>query len=224
MRAAPDCRPPLTARHASQPRSSSTSHPPQKQDAVHRELRPGTGKEGSSRGPEPAQDRCAAPHGRLRAPPGPRPRRRPPRRRRPTRHVPRQQQQAGGNEDILSSATGPSTARCSKDVTTHQHRPGARPGRPCPVPACSGQPLPGERRFSSALGNRVFFFLLVVSRSTCPPLFPPPPLYRNCGSAVAALRWRLDDNHHTIAKRLKRTQTEVYSHPSPFMLHETLVP
>jgi hypothetical protein len=27
------------------------------------------------RGPEPAQDRCAAPHGRLRAPPGPRPRR-----------------------------------------------------------------------------------------------------------------------------------------------------
>ena len=86
---------------------------------------------------------------------GPRPRRRPPRRRRPTRHVPRQQQQARGNEDILSSATGPSTAQCSKDVT-HQHRPGARPGRPCPVPACSGQPLPGERRFSSPLGNRVF--------------------------------------------------------------------
>ncbi len=99
-------------------------------------------------------DRCAAPHGRLGAPPGPRPRRRPPRRS-PTRHVPRQQQQAGGNEDILSSATGPSTTRCSKDVTTHQHRPGARPGRPCPVPTCSGQPLPGERRFSSALGNRV---------------------------------------------------------------------
>ena len=44
MRAAPDCRPPPTARHASQPRSSSTSHPPQQQDAVHRELRPGTGK------------------------------------------------------------------------------------------------------------------------------------------------------------------------------------
>jgi hypothetical protein len=56
---------------------------------------------------------------------------------------------------MLSSATGPSTDRCSKDVTTHQHRPGARPGSPCPVPACSGQPLPGERRFSSALGNRV---------------------------------------------------------------------
>ncbi len=44
MRTAPDCRPPLTAQHASQPRSSSTRHPPQQQDAVHRELRPGTGK------------------------------------------------------------------------------------------------------------------------------------------------------------------------------------
>jgi hypothetical protein len=92
MRAAPDCRPPLTARHASQPRSS-TSHPP-----------PATrsSPQARGRGPVPAQDRCAAPHGRLRAAPGPRPRRRPPRRRSPTRHVPRQQQQAGGNEDILS--------------------------------------------------------------------------------------------------------------------------
>ena len=44
MRAAPDCRPPPTAQHASQPRSRSTSHPPQQQDAVYRELRPGTGK------------------------------------------------------------------------------------------------------------------------------------------------------------------------------------
>ena len=29
-------------------------------------------------------------------------------------------------------------------------------------------------------------------------------VYRSCGSAVAALRWGLDDNHQTIAKRLKR--------------------
>jgi hypothetical protein len=47
MRAAPDCMPPTTARHASQPRIS-TSHPPQQQDAVHRELRPGTGKGASA--------------------------------------------------------------------------------------------------------------------------------------------------------------------------------
>ncbi len=47
---------------------------------------------------------------------------------------------------ILLSATGPSTTPCSKDVTTHQHRPGARPGLPCPhpVPACSRQPLPND--------------------------------------------------------------------------------
>jgi hypothetical protein len=44
MREAPYCRPPQTTRHVSQPRSSSTSHPPQQQDTVHRELRPGTGK------------------------------------------------------------------------------------------------------------------------------------------------------------------------------------
>jgi hypothetical protein len=43
MRAAPDCRPPPTALHVSQPRTS-TSHPPQQQDTDHRELRPGTGK------------------------------------------------------------------------------------------------------------------------------------------------------------------------------------
>ena len=76
MRAAPDCRPPPTARHASQPRSSSTSHPPQQQDAVHRELRPGTGKgartgagplrraKRPAAGPAPAAARpaAAAPH------------------------------------------------------------------------------------------------------------------------------------------------------------------
>ncbi len=103
MRAAPECRQSPTAWHAAQPRSSSTSHTPQQQEAVHRELHPGTGKGART------QDRCSSPHGRPRAPPGPRPRRRPPRPRSPTRHVPCQQKQAGGNEDILSSATGPST-------------------------------------------------------------------------------------------------------------------
>jgi hypothetical protein len=75
MRATPDCRPPLTARHASQPRSSSTSHPPQQQDTVHRELHPGTGKGARAgagplhatrpaAGPAPADARpaTAAPH------------------------------------------------------------------------------------------------------------------------------------------------------------------
>ena len=108
MRAAPDCRPPPTARHASQPRSSSTSNPPQQQDAVHRELRPGTGK-GARAGAGLLRSDTRPAAGPDRAPTGPRPPRRPPSRSRPSRHVPCQQQQAGGNEDILSSATGPST-------------------------------------------------------------------------------------------------------------------
>ena len=67
MRAAPDCRPPPTARHASQPRSSSTSHPPQQQDAVHRELRPGTGK-GARAGAGPLRRATRPAAGPARAP------------------------------------------------------------------------------------------------------------------------------------------------------------
>ena len=69
MRAAPDCRPPPIARHASPPHTS-TSHPPQQQDAVHRELRPGTGKGASaSAGPPRRATRQAA--GRAPPPPPP---------------------------------------------------------------------------------------------------------------------------------------------------------
>jgi hypothetical protein len=73
--------------------------------SANSELRPGTGK-----------------GGRRRAAPGSRPRLRPPRRHNPPRHAPSQQQQGGGKTDALSSANGPCTARCSKDVTTHQHK------------------------------------------------------------------------------------------------------
>jgi len=72
MRAAPDCRPPPTARHALQPRSSSTSHPPQQQDAVHRELRPGTGK-GARAGAGPLRRATRPAAGPARAPPPPPP-------------------------------------------------------------------------------------------------------------------------------------------------------
>jgi hypothetical protein len=64
MRAAPDCRPPLTAWHASTPRTS-TSHPPSNKMQSTGSCAPARG-----RGPAPAQDRRAAPHGRLRAAPG----------------------------------------------------------------------------------------------------------------------------------------------------------
>jgi len=76
MRAAPDCRPPLTAQHESQPRSSSTSHPPPatRPSLFYMELRPGTGKGArASAGPLHNDTRPAA--GPARA----RPRHRPPR-------------------------------------------------------------------------------------------------------------------------------------------------
>ena len=66
MRAAPDCRPPPTARHASQPSSRApATHPSNKTQST------GSCAPARGRGPEPAQDCCAAPHGRLRAPTGP---------------------------------------------------------------------------------------------------------------------------------------------------------
>jgi hypothetical protein len=70
MREAPNCRPPQTAWHASQPRSSSTSHPPQQQDTVHRELRPGTGK-GARAGAGPLRRDTRQTAGPARAPPPP---------------------------------------------------------------------------------------------------------------------------------------------------------
>jgi hypothetical protein len=104
MRAAPDCRPPPTARHASQPRSSSTSHPPQQQDTVHRELRPGTGKGArASAGPLRRATRPAAGPARAQPPLPPAP---PPQ---PHTTRPPPTTTGRGNEDILSSATCPST-------------------------------------------------------------------------------------------------------------------
>jgi hypothetical protein len=63
------------------------------------------------------------------------------------------------------SRRDPPQSLCSKDVTTHPHWPGARPGHPCHVPAYTGQPLPCQRRFSLPLRNRVFLpvVYLVVS-------------------------------------------------------------
>ena len=52
--------------------------------------------------------------------------------------------------------TAPPQQRCSKDVTTHQHLPGSRPGRPCPVPARSGQTLSSRIRFIPAFGTEFF--------------------------------------------------------------------
>ena len=101
-------------------------------------------------------DTAGNPHADGSAAPGARPRHRPSRHRDPPATSRAHDNWMAARQTSCRQQTAPPPPRCSKDVTAHPHRPGARPGRPCPVPACSGQPLPGERRFSSALGNRVF--------------------------------------------------------------------
>ena len=68
----------------------------------------------------------------------------------PPRHVPGDHDdRMAGRQMSCHQQTAPPQSRCSKDVIAHPHRPRDRPGRPCPVPACIGQSLPGKRRFSS---------------------------------------------------------------------------
>ncbi len=167
-RATPSRRPPPTTQHEPPPRTS-TSHPPstRRKSTAHTSThdphcrKPAHSRRRASTGGRPrhtATVRGRPPgdahrHPRMRPSSG-----RPPVETRTANYAPargrgpapphatspRQQQQDAGRANVLSSATGPSAARCSKDVTTHQHRPGARPGRPCPVPARSGQPLSGR--------------------------------------------------------------------------------
>ena len=95
------------------------------------------------------------PHADGSAAPGARPRYRPPRHRdlHATSHT--HDNRMAGRQTSCRQQTAPPQPRCSKDVTAHPHRPGARPGRPCPVPACSGQPPSGRNGFSSPSRNRI---------------------------------------------------------------------
>ena len=88
--------------------------------------------------------------------PGARPRYRPP------RHIDlhatsrTHDNRMAGRQTSCRQQTAPPQPRCSKDVTAHPHRPGARPGRPCQVPARSGQPLSGRSGFSPSFGTEFF--------------------------------------------------------------------
>ena len=93
------------------------------------------------------------PHADGRASPGVRPRYRPPRHRDLPATSRTHDNWMVARETSCCQQTAPSQPRCSKDVTAHPHRPGARPGRPCPVPACSGQPQSRRRGFSSPFGT-----------------------------------------------------------------------
>ena len=96
------------------------------------------------------------PHADGSAAPGARPRYRPPRHRDLHATSRTHDNRMAGRQTSCRQQMAPPQSRCSKDVTAHPHRPGVRPDRPCPVPDCSGQPLPGTRRFSSPLLSRIF--------------------------------------------------------------------
>ena len=73
-----------------------------------------------------------------------------------TPRPPHPRQQDGWKTDVLLSANCPFTVTLQQRChSTSTHLPGARPDHPCPVPACSSQPLTGKRRFSSPLLNRI---------------------------------------------------------------------
>ena len=98
-------------------------------------------------------DTAGNPHADGSAAPGARPRHRPSSHRNPPATSRSHDNWMAARQTSCRQQTAPPPPRCSKDVTAHPHRPGARPGRPCPVPARSGQPLSGRSGFSPAFGT-----------------------------------------------------------------------
>jgi hypothetical protein len=72
--------------------------------------------------------------GEVRGAPGARPRYRPSRHSDPPDTSRSHDNWMVARQTSCRQQTAPPQTRCSKDVTAHPHRPGARPGRPCPVP------------------------------------------------------------------------------------------
>ncbi len=101
-------------------------------------------------------DTAGNPHADGSAAPGARPRHRPSRHRDPPATSRAHDNWMAARQTSCRQQTAPPPPRCSKDVTAHPHRPGARPGRPCQVPARSGQPLSGRSGFSPAFGTEFF--------------------------------------------------------------------
>ena len=110
-------------------------------------------------------DTAGNPHADGSAAPGARPRHRPSRHRDPPATSRAHDNWMAARQTSCRQQTAPPPPRCSKDVTAHPHRPGARPGRPCQVPARSGQPLSGRSGFSPAFGTEFFFVCVFVNVS-----------------------------------------------------------
>jgi len=151
-----------------------TSHPPQQKDAVH-SCAPARG-----RWPAPAQDRCAAPHGRMRATPVIRLRRPPPRHRSPTRHVPRQQQQGlrKGGHPVVSNRP---LHRAMQQRRHHASASAPSPSWP-PMPRSRLQRAATARREKVQLCIREQSFFIYVFLGADPMRFDglrPAPLLRS---------------------------------------------
>jgi len=107
-------------------------------------------------------DTAGNPHADGSAAPGARPRHRPSRHRDPPATSRAHDKWMAARQTSCRQQTAPPQPRCSKDVTAHPHRPGARPGRPCQVPAPSGQPLSGRSGFSPAFGTEFFHRIIIM--------------------------------------------------------------
>jgi hypothetical protein len=114
-------------------------------------------------------DTAGNPHADGSAAPGARPRHRPSRHRDPPATSRSHDNWMAARQTSCRQQTAPPQPRCSKDVTAHPHRPGARPGRPCPVPARSGQPLSGRSRFSPAFGTEFLSVQVLWPSLECVP-------------------------------------------------------
>ena len=80
-----------------------------------------------------------------------------PRHRLPRRHTPAPTTTScAGSQISCRKRTAPPPSRCSKDVTAHPHRPGGRPGRPCPAPVRSGRHRPVKGRSNPHTGTEFF--------------------------------------------------------------------
>jgi hypothetical protein len=111
-------------------------------------------------------DTAGNPHADGSAAPGARPRHRPSRHLDPPDTSRSHDNWMSARQTSCRQQTSPPQTRCSKDVTAHPHRPGSRPGRPCPVPARSGQPLSGRSGFSPAFGTE-FFSIYLYALGPC---------------------------------------------------------
>ena len=114
-------------------------------------------------------DTAGNPHADGRAAPGALPRHRPSRHCDPPATSHTHDNWMAARQTSCRQQTAPPQPRCSKDVTAHPHRPGARPGRPARSPPAAGSRCPAGA--DSAPHSEQNFYLITTEpskeRGTC---------------------------------------------------------